>query len=105
MLAADIVEVNIDSVGRDAIQLLECRTGLVVERGVESAFVQQTLHFLRGPGGSNHAAAAQFRQLAGHIADGTGGTGNEDDVTCFHCNKRQARPSRHAGHAQRAEVN
>ena len=41
--AADVVKIDIDSLGRRQFQLLENRTGFVIERPVKSALLAQKL--------------------------------------------------------------
>jgi len=82
-LAAYIVEVDVDPVRRLAIQLFEHRAGLVIEGAVKPALCHEKPNLLRRAGRSDRAAAAQLGELTRHIADGAGGSRNENGVAGF----------------------
>src|ERR1039458_7907515 len=103
--ASHIIEIDIDSVRRRQIQLFEYRTGFVIEGLVKSTFLPQKLDLFRRTGGSDDTTSAQVRQWARHVAHGSGGARNKNDVAGLDLHQTQSGPGGHPRHAQRAKVN
>src|SRR4051794_6266626 len=79
MVPADVVEVDVDAIGRRCRQQLGHRPGVVVEGGVEPELAGEPPHLLRAPGAADDPAGpAEPGELADQAADGAGGTRDED---------------------------
>ncbi len=68
VIAADVVEVDVDAVGRRLFQLRLDVAVLVVERGVEAERVREQLPLLRWPRAADDPRAPQLRELARDVA-------------------------------------
>ena len=80
MVAADVVEIDIDAFRRGPAQEIAHRPGLVVERGVQPELVQEVRDLLVGARASDDPVAADLGHLGGEAADGAGRGGDPDDV-------------------------
>src|ERR1044072_6501362 len=72
-VAADIVEIDVDALGRRSAQRLEGRTVLVVDRGIEAEFGSQPLALVLAAGDADDVAALDLRDLPDDRADTAGG--------------------------------
>jgi hypothetical protein len=80
VIAADVVEVHVDAVGRGLAQPVDDGAVVVVERRVETELVEQVADLLLGPGASDDTVAAQLGDLRREAANRAGGRGDPDDV-------------------------
>ena len=80
VLAADVVEVDVDAVRRGLAQQLGDLAVVVVERGVEAELVFDPRDLLGRAGGADHGVALELRDLAGERADGARGAAHEHHV-------------------------
>ena len=105
MLAADIVEVDIDAVGTMAGEFgIEAVDVPVIEGGVKARLVNQPCDLLVGPGAADGAAALDLGDLPGDGTDGTGCGGYEDRLTRYQAAYiEQPHLGGHARHTQGAE--
>ena len=78
--AADVVEVDVDAVGRRRTQQVGDRRVAVVERGVEPEVVDQVRDLGVRAGAANHAVTLELRDLRRDAADRAGRGGHPDDV-------------------------
>lgn len=106
VLAADVVEVDVDAIGRGGLELLCDRAVVVVERGVEADLVQQIADLLRGSGAADDPGrAAQLGDLTDQRTHRSGRTGDEHDVAFLLLGDVDEPDVRgHAGHAGHVEV-
>ncbi len=106
MVAADVVEVDVDPVRGGGAELLPHGAVLVVERGVEAVLVDEQLHLLRRAGGADHPRGAlELGELPDLAADGAGGTGDEDGVALLEGGgAQQSGVGGEPGHAQHPQV-
>ena len=104
MLAADVVEVDVDAAGCCLPQLVGHGPVVVVEGGVE-AELAQPLHLLGRSGATNNARrAGGLGYLADYGPDRTCSPGHEDGVALLESGcEHQAGIGRQAGHPQDAE--
>ena len=79
MVAADIVEIDVDSVGRRCREALEDRPGLVVDHGI-GAERADIVAFLRAAGRTDHGHALRPGDLDHCRADRAGRCRDEDDI-------------------------
>ena len=71
--AADVLEVDIDALGRRrAEQLAQVRVA-VIDAGIEAERLHRVLALLRAAGDADHAAALELGDLADERADRAGG--------------------------------
>ena len=105
VLAADVVEVDVDAVRRGRAQQLVDRAVVVVEGGVEAELVAQVRDLVGRAGAADHAVAAQLGDLRGERADRAGGGRDPDDVAVAQLGGVQQPGVRgEADAAERAEV-
>lgn len=103
VLPADILVVNVDAVGGQALQRIARLLLFVVEAGVEAELPGDEVELLVGADGPNDGQALLLGDLADQLADGAGGRRDEDGLAPLGLsNLVQARPGREAGHAQGA---
>ena len=79
MVAADIVEIDVDALRRGLHQLLDDRAGLVVDRGVGAELAHPGA-FVRAAGRADHGHALRLGDLDDRRADRAGRGRDEDDV-------------------------
>jgi hypothetical protein len=80
--------------------------GLVVDRRVESEFIDEVAAFGCAAGDTDRAAALDLRDLADGRADGPGSAGDNDGVAGLGlADVEEAEIGGHAGHAERVEKN
>ncbi len=106
VLAADVVEVDVDPVRCGLLQLVLDGAALVVEGGVEAVALDQLADLLVGPGRADDAGGAlEPGDLADEAAHGAGGAGDEHRVALLEGGDLQeARVGREPGHAEDAQV-
>ena len=106
VLTADVVEVDVDAVGRRLAQLLRDRAVLVVERRVEPEVLDDVAHLLGRAGAADDPARAErLGDLADRAAHGAGRARHEDDVAGLDLRDAgQADVRREPGHPEHAEV-
>src|SRR4051794_20656869 len=81
VVAADVVEVQVDPLRRDPGQAVAHRLGAVVDRAVEAELLDQQGGLARSPGAAHHRGGAeQPGELDRRRADGAGRGRDEDDV-------------------------
>ncbi len=103
-LAADVVEEDVDVVGRVLAQVGEDVVLLVVDRGVEPELLQQR-DLLRAAGDPDGARALDLRDLPNDGADGPGRAGDQHGVAFLQApDLEQPEVRGQAGHPERAEV-
>ena len=103
--AADVVEVDVDAVGRGGAQRRRDRRRAVVERRVEPELVAQVRDLRGGPGAPDHAVPAQLCQLGGEAPDGARRGGHPDDVAAAQLRGgEEPGVGRQAHPAERAQV-
>ena len=104
MVAADVVEVDVDAVRAVLAQRLAQVLGLVVERRVEAELVDQVGDLLGRARAAHHARPAQPRELAHDAPHGAGGRRHEHRLALLRlADLREAVPGGQAGHAQHPE--
>src|SRR5580698_690981 len=85
VIAADVVEVEIDALRRDPAQLTDEVTGAVVHGRAQPERVSKVPRLVGASGGSDHErGAAGLGQLGCHRADGAGGGRYPDPVARLH---------------------
>ena len=106
VVAADVVEVDVDTVRGGLAQLLGDRAVLVVERRVEAVLLDEELDLLVGAGRADDPGGAlELGDLADLAADGAGRAGDEDRVALLEGGgAQQTGVGGEAGHAEDAEV-
>ena len=106
VVAADVVEVDVDAVGSGCAQLLADRALFVVDRGVESVTAGEQLDLLvTSRRADDGLGAEESCDLARGGPHGTGGAGDEHDVARLHLRDLgQADIGGQARHAEHAEV-
>src|SRR6187455_2638503 len=82
VVAADVVEVDVDAVRSDFGEGAPRALLAIVERLVEAELANPG-DLLRRPGAPDHAAAGDAGHLAGCAADGTGSPRDEHGLTLF----------------------
>lgn len=103
-LAADVVKVDVDVVGRGLLELFLEVGVLVVQRNVEAELLNQPLALVGAAGETNNAGAVDLCNLAGNAARSTGGARDNDRLAGLGlANLGHAGPSSEAGHAQDGE--
>ena len=104
MVTADVVEIDIQALGRGAAQLPRQVAGVVVEDMVETD-PAAVLDLVSRSDRADHGAAADLGDLAHQAADGARRTRDKHRLAGFERgNVQQADVSRHARHAEHAEV-
>jgi len=106
MLAADVVEVQVDAVGRGGAQLVDDGAVVVVEGVIEAVFLDQQPDLVRAAGGADHPGRAHqpgdLTNLAAHRARRTR---HEHRLSRLQArNPGQSRIRREPGSAQHAQV-
>ena len=81
MLAAHVVEVNVNPVRGGIAQQLGDGSGAVVERGIEAEVGEKLGHLRVRAGAPYHAVPAGLGDLGGEPADRARGRRDPDDVT------------------------
>mmetsp|Transcript_90960 Transcript_90960/g.257609 ORF Transcript_90960/g.257609 Transcript_90960/m.257609 type:complete len:211 (+) Transcript_90960:61-693(+) len=71
-VAARVVKVNIDALGRRPLEVVAEGRPLVIDGGVEAELRDQQRALLVGPGDANNPGALELRDLANDVADGPG---------------------------------
>ena len=109
MIAADVVEVHVDAVGRALPQGGDEPGGALVvaiaERGVDPGGVVEPRDLVRRARARDHPAALDLRDLAGRRADGARRAGDEDGVTRLRLPAaKQPDIGGHPRHAEHAEI-
>jgi hypothetical protein len=103
-LAADVVEVHVDAVGREVAQRRARRRLVVVEARVEAELLEPG-ELLGAPGAADHPRPAQPRELSGEAADGPRRARDEDRVAVLHLrdvgDADEGGETWHAEHAER----
>ena len=104
IVAADIVEIDVDAVGAGRAQRrVEVLLGLVVDAGVEAELVLHEGALLRAAGDADHAAAHDLADLAHHLADRAGRRRDDDGLARLGlADIEQAEIGGHARHAEHA---
>src|SRR5262249_61587082 len=78
-LPADVVEIEVDPIGRELAQACGDVVVLVVDRGGEAELIYDPAALLRAPGDANHVAGAlDVRDLADRRAGRAGRAGDHD---------------------------
>lgn len=104
VITADILKVNVDSIGGEPLEGSGGGLLLVVEARVEAQLLGDEVELLVGSDGSNDGQALALGDLADDLADGTGGGADEDGLTLLGlADPVKAGPGGQARHAQRAE--
>ena len=105
VLAADVVEVHVDAVGRRGAELLLHRPVVVVERRVEAELVEEVCDLRRRARAADHAVPAQLGDLRRERADGARGGRDPDDIARAQLRGvQETGVGRQAHAAQRPEV-
>lgn len=104
MVATDVLEVDVDTVGGETGQRILGRLLLVVEAGVEAELLDDEVKLLVGADGANDTEALALGDLADDLTDGAGGGADEDGLALLGlADLVEAGPARQAGHAEGAE--
>ena len=80
MIAADVVEVDVDPIRGGMTQQLSDRSGAVVERRVETKVGEEVGNLGVRAGAPDHTVPERLGDLGGKPADGPGGRRDPDDV-------------------------
>ena len=103
MLAADIVEIDVDPLRRSRLKLRQERPGLIVDRRVRAEFAHPGA-FVGAAGRADHGHALRLGDLDHRRADRARGRGDEDDVALLRLRSpEQPEISGAAGQAEIAE--
>src|ERR1051325_545765 len=104
-LAADVVEIDIDAVGRELAQAFGHVLALVVDAGVEAEFVDHKGALADAAGDADSPPALDLGQLTNDRAHGAGCARDYDRVPRLHgADVEQPEVGGHARHAEAAEV-
>ena len=103
--AADVVEVDVDTVGAEFLQFAEIVVGrFVIESGVEAEFVGEVGDLFIRAGNADDAATFQFRDLSHRGADRSSGAGDNDGFARLGvADIEQAEIGGQSGHAEDAQ--
>jgi 6-phospho-beta-glucosidase len=105
VVAADVVEVDVDALGRGLAELAEDGGGLVVEGGVEADLAQPADLFIAAGAADHPGGALELGDLAGHAAHRAGRAGDEHYVARLQRGDvEQADVGRQRGHAEHPQV-
>ncbi|EAU66540.1 conserved hypothetical protein [Stigmatella aurantiaca DW4/3-1] len=105
VLAAHVVEVDVDALGAGARQGIGHRAILVVEGVVEPEVLSQVLHLLRGARAAHHPAALDLGDLPHEPAHRAGRAGDEHRLARHGLAEiEQPHVGRHARHAEHPQV-
>ena len=104
MLAANIVEIDVDALGRSGLHGgQQIAAGAIVDDMIDAEALQPCALVVTA-GAGDHGAALQLGNLRDDAANGTGGTGDKHHVTGLGlADLRQAGPGGEAGHAEHAQ--
>jgi len=101
VIASDVVEVDVDALGRRLAQQIDDGPIVVVERRVEAELVEQESDLCFGPCAPDHAVAAELGNLRREASDSARGRRHPDDVSVAQLGRVDQPGIR--GHAHRAE--
>ncbi len=105
VVGADVVEVDVDAVGRGLAQLFQDRARPVVEGGVAADLAQPADLVLAARAADHPGGALDLGDLAGHAAHRAGRAGDEHHVALFQLGDvEQAHVGGQRGHAEHAQV-
>lgn len=80
LLATDVLVVDVNALGSQALESLERLLGLVVEAAVEAELLGDEVELLVVADGADDGQALVLGELADELADGAGGGGDEDGL-------------------------
>jgi hypothetical protein len=100
---ADVLEVDIDAVDGRPVELITPVLGLVVDAGVEAEILDDVVALLLAAGDTDHTGAPRLGDLAGHGADGSGGTGDDHRLPRLGLSQVEAQIGGDAGVAEDAD--
>ena len=105
MVAADVVEVDVDALGRGLLQRLANGRDLVVDHGVQADLVAQPARLVLGAGRAHHVTALDLRDLGSDRTYRTG-SGRDEHLLAFLelADVQQAAVGREPRHAQGMHV-
>jgi hypothetical protein len=104
LLATDVLVVDVDTVGRKALEGVERLLLLVVEAAVEVELFGDEVELLVIADGADDGQALVLGELADELADGTGSGGDEDGLALLgNADVVEGGVSGQTGHAERAE--
>ena len=104
MLAANIVEIDVDALGRSGLHGgQQIAAGVIVDDIIDAEALQPCALVVTA-GAGDHGAALQLGNLRDDAANGTGGTGDKHHVTGLGlADLGEAGPSGEAGHTEHAQ--
>jgi hypothetical protein len=104
LLTADVLVVDVDTVGGQALEGVKRLLLLVVEAGVEVKVLGDEVELLVVTDGADDGEALVLGELADELADGTGGGGDEDGLALLgDTNIVEGRVGGQTGHAEGTE--
>ena len=105
-VAADVVEVDVNTLGAMFLQGGANILRFVVNSGVEAEVLCEIAAFLRASGDANHVAALDPGDLTYHHADRARSAGDDYGLSCLRLAYiQQSEIGGHAGHAERSQIN
>lgn len=104
VVAADVLEVDVNALGSQALQGVGGGLLLVVEAAVEAELVDDEVELLVGADGADDLEALALGNLADDLADGAGSGADEEGLALLGlADAVQAGPGGQTGHAQGTE--
>ena len=104
VLASDVLEVDVDALGREALERIGRLLRLVVEAAVEAELLGDEVELVVGADGADDAEPLVLGDLADDLADGAGGAADEDGLAALGlADLVQGGVGGQAGHAEGAE--
>ena len=104
VLGTDVLEVDVDTVGRQTLEGIGGGLLLVVEAGVETELLGDEVELLVGADGADDAEAFALGDLADDLADGTGGGAEEEGLALLGlANLVESRPASETRHTEGTE--
>ena len=104
VLTADVLVVDIDALGREALERIERLLLLVVEAAVEAEVLEDEVELLVGADGTNDLEALALGDLADDLADGAGSRADKDGLALLGAADLVVRrPGGQTGHAEGTE--
>lgn len=104
VLAADVLKVDVDALGGDALEAVGGLLLLVVEAAVEAELLGDEVELLVAADGADDAEALVLGDLADDLADGAGGRADEDGLALLGLTDLvETGPGGQTGHAQGSE--
>ena len=104
VLAADVLVVDVDTLGGEAGESFGRLLLLVVETTIKAKLLEDVVELLVRANGTDDPETLVLGELADELADGTAGSGDEDGLTLLGlANGIQRRVGSQTGHAQRTK--